>query len=46
MAPKRSERTDGDLKAVAWKQGKFTCVAVGPADSSQGWVAALVPAKK
>lgn len=46
MAPKRSERTDGDLKAVAWKQGKFTCVAVGPADSAEGWVAALVPAKK
>ena len=46
MAPKRSERTDGDLKAVSWRSGKFTCVAVGPAEPSQGWIAALVPPKK
>jgi hypothetical protein len=45
MAPKRTERTDGDLKAISWRAGKFTCVAVGPG-GSPGWIAALVPAKK
>jgi hypothetical protein len=38
-APKKAERTDEDLHALAWRVGKFTCVAVGPA--SKAWVAAL-----
>ena len=41
IAPKRSERTDEDLRAFAWRRGKFTCVAVGPAASSTGWIATL-----
>ena len=44
IAPKRSERTEDDLRAIALRRGKFTCVAVGPASTSTGWVAA-VPAK-
>jgi hypothetical protein len=41
IAPKRSERSDGDLRAIVLRRGKFTCVAVGPASTATGWVAAV-----
>lgn len=41
VAPEHTERTDGDLRALAWREGKYTVVAVGPASTSQGWVAAV-----
>ena len=41
IAPKKSERTEDDLRAIAWRAGKFTCVAVGPASTANGWVASV-----
>jgi hypothetical protein len=41
ISPKHSEQTDGDLRAIAWRQGQFTCVAVGPASTAGSWSAAL-----
>ncbi|HVK86661.1 MAG TPA: hypothetical protein VM513_21225 [Kofleriaceae bacterium] len=37
VAPKRGERTDGDLHAIAWRTGPFTCVAVGPEATFASW---------
>jgi hypothetical protein len=45
MAPKHSERTDDDVRAVAWRRGKYTIVAVGPATTAERWTVAL-PQKK
>lgn len=41
ITPDHSQRTDGDLRAEAWRRGKYTFVAVGPAASSQTWLAAV-----
>ena len=41
MAPDRSERVDGDVRAIAWRIGKYTCVAVGPDASAATWRAAF-----
>jgi hypothetical protein len=30
MPPKHDDKEDGDLRATAWRRGKFTVVAVGP----------------
>ena len=32
------ERTDGDVRAIAWIQGPFACVAVGPEASVKAWL--------
>ncbi len=37
IAPEFSDTTDGDLHAIAWRQGSFTCAAVGPKASSPAW---------
>lgn len=37
IAPKTSDRRDGDLHAIAWRRGKFTCVAVGPEATLATW---------
>lgn len=37
MAPKYSDRTDGDLRAYAWRNGPFTCVAVGATATHERW---------
>ena len=37
VAPKRGDRTDGDLHAVAWRAGPFTSVVVGPSASFETW---------
>ena len=37
IAPEFSDDTDGDLHAIAWRQGSFTCAAVGPKASSDRW---------
>ena len=37
-APEHGDRVDGDLHAVSWHQGKFSCVAVGPDKSSRTWI--------
>lgn len=34
----RVERPEGDLRAVAWRRGKYTAVAVGPQASASTWV--------
>jgi hypothetical protein len=41
IAPDRGELDDGDLRAVAWRDGKFSCVAVGPAAHAATWIPAL-----
>jgi hypothetical protein len=41
IAPEQSDRTDGDLHAIAFRRGLFTCAAVGPKASSTAWVRAL-----
>lgn len=36
--PERSERrTNGDVEAESWRDGPWTCVAVGPVKSAAGW---------
>ena len=42
ISPNRSEQVDGDLRAVAWRKGPFTCVAVGRDTSAKAWIAAVV----
>ncbi len=41
IAPDHSDRLDGEVRAIAWKQGPYTLVGVGPAASSTAWRAAL-----
>ena len=43
IAPEDAERVDGPLRAVAWRNGRFTVVAVGPDATAAGWRAALRP---
>lgn len=38
IAPKHAEQRDGELRAVEWRRGKFTCVAVGRDRSLQTWL--------
>ncbi|HLL20942.1 MAG TPA: hypothetical protein VK427_02375 [Kofleriaceae bacterium] len=45
VAPKRNERTDGELHAVSWRAGKFTCVLVGPAATKQAWGTSIASKK-
>ncbi len=39
IAPDDVERSDGTLRAVGWRQGKFTCAVVGAATSRAHWIA-------
>jgi hypothetical protein len=41
IAPEHSERRDGELRAVAWRKGPFTIVAVGADATAARWRAAL-----
>jgi hypothetical protein len=41
ISPDHSERTDGDVFAMEWVSGRFTCIAVGPAATRDRWAAAL-----
>ena len=41
IAPAESDRSDGDLHAVAFRRGQFTCAAVGPKATSSSWVRSL-----
>jgi hypothetical protein len=41
IAPEGAERLDGPLRAVAWRSGRFTVVAVGPDASAGRWRPAL-----
>lgn len=41
IAPERSERSDGSLRAVAWRKGPFTIVAVGADATAASWRAAF-----
>jgi hypothetical protein len=43
-SPEHGDRVDGDLRAVSWHQGKFTCVAVGPDRTASTWMPALTRA--
>jgi len=46
IAPEGAERVDGALRAVAWRSGRFTVVAVGPDSSAASWRAALHPPRR
>jgi len=37
IAPGHAERNDGDLHAIAWRQGPYTCVAVGDETTARTW---------
>jgi hypothetical protein len=37
IAPERSERVEGSLRAVAWRRGPFTVVAVGADARASSW---------
>ncbi|HEX3759083.1 MAG TPA: hypothetical protein VHW23_10270 [Kofleriaceae bacterium] len=41
IAPEGGERVDGTLRAVAWRRGRFTVVAVGADASAARWRASL-----
>jgi hypothetical protein len=41
IAPERSERVDGALRAMAWRKGPFTLVVVGPDATAPRWRAAF-----
>ena len=41
VAPERSERVDGELRAVGWRRGPFTCIGVGPDATASRWLHAL-----
>ncbi len=41
ISPKPVERSEGDLRAVAWRGGKYTFVAVGPQATAASWVNAV-----
>lgn len=38
---RRVKRLDGDLVALAWRKGPWTCVAIGPAATMAAWRARL-----
>jgi hypothetical protein len=41
IAPEHVEHRDGDLRAVAWRRGKYTFVAVGPDANATAWLASV-----
>ncbi|MEO8703983.1 MAG: hypothetical protein ABI867_28290 [Kofleriaceae bacterium] len=41
ISPGHSDRDDGDLRAVAWRRGEFTIVAVGQESTARTWATAL-----
>jgi hypothetical protein len=41
IAPEHVEHRDGDLRAVAWRRGKYTFVAVGPDSTAAAWLPSL-----
>jgi len=41
ISHEHDETIDGDLLAIAWRRGQFTCVAVGPNASAKAWSAVL-----
>ena len=41
LPPEEAERSDGDLKAVEWKSGPYSCIAVGPAATAASWLPAI-----
>src|SRR5262249_35064659 len=43
IGPARTERVEGDLLAIAWRRGKFSCVVVGPKATSKAWLAPFAP---
>lgn len=43
IAPRRTELVEGDLLAVAWRRGHFSCVVVGPRATSKAWLAPFAP---
>ena len=41
ISPSQTERAEGEVLAVGWRCGKFTCVALGPKESAATWRAQL-----
>ena len=43
IAPARTDRAEGDLRAVAWSHGAYSCAAIGPSASAERWLAVVRP---
>jgi hypothetical protein len=43
-SPEHGNREDGDLRAVSWHEGSFSCVAVGPKATAATWIPAITRA--
>lgn len=41
ISPEHMERTDGDLRAIAWRTGLYTVIVVGPDADAKVWRAAF-----
>jgi hypothetical protein len=41
LGRRHREHRDGDLRAVAWRRGKYTFVAVGPDANATAWLASV-----
>jgi hypothetical protein len=41
ISPDHTEQTKDGLRAIAWRRGQFTCVAVGPDAQLASWSSAL-----
>jgi hypothetical protein len=41
ISPEHTERTDGELRAIAWRAGLYTVIAVGPDVDARTWRAAF-----
>jgi hypothetical protein len=41
ISPSQTERAEGEVLAVGWRSGTFTCVAVGPKELAVAWRAQL-----
>ena len=46
ISPDHSERTEGEVFAMEWVSGRFTCVAVGPSATRDRWAGAFGRALK
>jgi hypothetical protein len=42
IAPENVDRSDGDLRAIAWTKGPFACVAVGNNATAAHWLPIIV----
>lgn len=41
LSPDHAEETSDELRAIAWRRGKFLCAAVGPSATAKTWLAGV-----